>query len=73
MLFAYIQIKASFEYWFFGSGWDQGVTPSNDEKPQKSVVVRCDGPDGGYIATSGCVLSCAMTVLRDHANMPKQG
>jgi len=44
-----------------------------DERPQKKVVVRCDGPDGGYIATAGCILSCAFTIMKDRPNMPRQG
>ncbi|KAL7071621.1 hypothetical protein ACQ4LE_009267 [Meloidogyne hapla] len=66
--------EATFEYWFFGTGWEQTTTPPPvDEQPKKKVVVRCDGPDAGYIATSGCVLSCAMTILTDRENMPKTG
>ncbi|KAF7636630.1 Sacchrp_dh_NADP domain-containing protein [Meloidogyne graminicola] len=66
--------EATFEYWFFGTGWDQSLTPLSFEvQPEKKVVVRCDGPDAGYIATSGCVLACAMTILSDNENMPKPG
>jgi len=62
--------QASFTYWFIGTGW----TNSNmDEPPKKRVVARCDGPDAGYIATSGCVLSCALTVLKEHDALPQSG
>uniref|UniRef100_A0A914MES1 Saccharopine dehydrogenase NADP binding domain-containing protein n=1 Tax=Meloidogyne incognita TaxID=6306 RepID=A0A914MES1_MELIC len=66
--------EATFEYWFFGTGWNETtIPPPVDEEPKKKVVVRCDGPDAGYIATSGCVLSCALTILYDAENMPKPG
>lgn len=44
--------QATFTYWFEGYGWPTN-TPNLDEKPTKKVVVRCDGPDMGYIATAG--------------------
>jgi short subunit dehydrogenase-like uncharacterized protein len=62
--------QASFTYWFIGSGW----TDSNmEEPPKKCVVARCDGPDAGYIATSGCVLSCALTLLKEKEKLPQSG
>jgi hypothetical protein len=70
-LFKKTSHKASFEYWFFGTGWEQNQ--SLDEQPKKRMTVRCDGPDAGYIATAGCVLSCALTILKDRASMPKEG
>jgi short subunit dehydrogenase-like uncharacterized protein len=70
--------EATFEYWFFGTGWESTAETETsslplDEQPKKKVVVRCDGPDAGYIATSGCILSCAETILFDQENMPKPG
>ncbi|KAI3418869.1 hypothetical protein GPALN_007969 [Globodera pallida] len=64
--------QASFSYWFFGWGWDQAPPPLN-EPPTKRLVVRCDGPDAGYIGTAGCILSCALTILKERGAMPNEG
>lgn len=63
--------KASFTYWFLGKGWTD-ENPNVEEPPTKTVVARCDGPDAGYIATSGCVLAAALTLLHDKENLPKK-
>jgi len=63
--------QASFTYWFLGKGWDVGQ--NHDEPPKKTIVVRCDGPDAGYIATAGCVLSSAITLLKDSDSLPANG
>ncbi|KAK0411883.1 hypothetical protein QR680_005899 [Steinernema hermaphroditum] len=67
--------QASFTYWFFGTGWDD-ILPYDQEHPTKPTVkkaARCDGPDAGYIATSFCVLSAALTVLKDKNTLPPKG
>lgn len=64
--------QASFTYWFLGKGWAES-NPSVDEAPKKSITVRCDGPDAGYIATAGCVLSSAITLLQDGNSLPNGG
>lgn len=46
--------------------------PNFEEPPTKTVVARCDGPDAGYIATSGCVLASALTILKDKDTLPKK-
>lgn len=53
-----------------GSGWPNTDKPNPDETPKKTVVARCDGPDAGYIATAGCVLSSALTLLQDRSTLP---
>ncbi|KAI6198514.1 Epimerase [Aphelenchoides besseyi] len=55
--------QATFSYYFQGYGWEG--ERKEDEEPKKKVTVRCDGPDSGYIGTSGCILSSALTVLED--------
>jgi len=66
--------QASFTYWFCGWGWETKTDPNSEQQPPKSVVVaRCDGPDAGYIATAGCVLSCALSMVYDHERMPNGG
>jgi len=65
--------QASFTYWFTGYGWPSKDTPNLEEQPKKCVVCRCDGPDAGYIATSGCVLSSALTLLHDRQSLPADG
>lgn len=67
--------QASFVYWFFGYGWpDKLDSPDKQhmEQPKSRIVVRCDGPDAGYYATSGCVLSAALTILKDKDSLPKK-
>ncbi|VDM50288.1 unnamed protein product [Toxocara canis] len=70
------QIKqASFTYWFFGEGWSDKLSPGEQHKshPNKKMIVRCDGPDAGYIATSACIISAALTVLFEADKMPHGG
>uniref|UniRef100_A0A0N4ZP89 Sacchrp_dh_NADP domain-containing protein n=1 Tax=Parastrongyloides trichosuri TaxID=131310 RepID=A0A0N4ZP89_PARTI len=66
---------ASFTYWFMSKGWDS-KKPINEEHtapPTKTIISRCDGPDAGYVATSGCILSAAITILEDSEHLPKEG
>jgi len=68
--------QASFSYWFFGYGWPNKLESADEQhldKPNTRTVVRCDGPDAGYYATSGCVLSAALTILNDKDSLPKHG
>jgi len=68
--------QASFVYWFFGYGWPNKLSSANEqhtEAPNKKVMARCDGPDAGYIATSACIVSAALTVLKDRDDLPKDG
>ncbi|TKR87292.1 hypothetical protein L596_011709 [Steinernema carpocapsae] len=67
--------QATFTYWFFGTGWN-AKRPLNEEHsdpPTVKKVVRCDGPDAGYMATSACALSAALTVLDDKEFLPPKG
>uniref|UniRef100_A0A914XQF1 Saccharopine dehydrogenase NADP binding domain-containing protein n=1 Tax=Plectus sambesii TaxID=2011161 RepID=A0A914XQF1_9BILA len=68
--------QASFVYWFFGTGWETKLSDPNEQhtdKPKSKMIVRCDGPDAGYYATSGCLLSSALTILQDKNSLPKNG
>jgi hypothetical protein len=65
--------QASFIYWFIGYGWENQDKPNPEEAPKKTIVARCDGPDAGYIATAGCVLSSALTILQDRETLPQGG
>uniref|UniRef100_A0A914ZLJ2 Saccharopine dehydrogenase NADP binding domain-containing protein n=2 Tax=Parascaris univalens TaxID=6257 RepID=A0A914ZLJ2_PARUN len=70
------QIKqASFTYWFFGSGWSDKLPPGeqHNKSPDKMVIVRCDGPDAGYITTSACAISAALTLLHESNKIPLGG
>ncbi|KAI1711694.1 saccharopine dehydrogenase NADP binding domain-containing protein [Ditylenchus destructor] len=68
------QVKqAAFTYWFVGTGWENADKPNSEEPPKKTVVARCDGPDAGYVATAGCVLSAALTILEDRSKLPNGG
>ncbi|CAI2354978.1 unnamed protein product [Caenorhabditis sp. 36 PRJEB53466] len=67
--------EASFVYWFFGYGYKDALPmeQQHDGRPDRKVVATCKGPDAGYIATSGCVLSAALTLILDRAHLPKRG
>ncbi|CAD6192367.1 unnamed protein product [Caenorhabditis auriculariae] len=70
------QINGSgFTYTFFGYGY-QEQKPNGEVhlgRPDRKVVARCTGPDPGYMATSGCIISSALTILKDVQNMPEEG
>lgn len=70
----YLFIKATFTYWVIAHGWHHanGEKPNLENKPKKVVVARCDGPDAGYVATSGCILSSALTILEDKNSLPEK-
>ncbi|CAB3397735.1 unnamed protein product [Caenorhabditis bovis] len=67
--------EASFTYWFFGYGYQEKkpIDEQHEGKPNRRVVATCKGPDAGYIATSGCALSSALTLIRDTQQLPKEG
>ncbi|KAE9548000.1 hypothetical protein FO519_008793 [Halicephalobus sp. NKZ332] len=64
--------EASFTYWIFGKGWGNNEK-AGEKAPEKTKVARCDGPDAGYIGTSGCVLASALTILQDKDKLPEEG
>uniref|UniRef100_A0A0N5C1J6 Sacchrp_dh_NADP domain-containing protein n=1 Tax=Strongyloides papillosus TaxID=174720 RepID=A0A0N5C1J6_STREA len=67
---------ASFTYWFISKGWNEKKKLEDGDHtspPTKTIISRCDGPDAGYIGTSGCVLSSAIAILEDSSNLPKEG
>ncbi|KAF8386521.1 ldp-1 [Pristionchus pacificus] len=64
--------EASFQYFFFGNGWANGEAV-DEVKPTKKGAAVCRGPDPGYIATSGCIVSAALAILEDKDTLPKQG
>ncbi|KAJ1366321.1 Lipid droplet localized protein [Parelaphostrongylus tenuis] len=65
---------ASFVYWFFGYGYSdrKPLNEQHDGKPDQRMVVTCKGPDAGYMATSGCALSAALTLIHPE-NLPERG
>lgn len=65
--------QATFTYWFVAHGWEhkKDEKPNFEEKPTKVFVARCDGPDAGYIATAGYILSSALTILKDKELLPE--
>ncbi|KAF8374594.1 hypothetical protein PRIPAC_81023 [Pristionchus pacificus] len=67
------QIKeASFDYFFFGTGWAKGETPESTT-PTKKLSAVCHGPDPGYVGTSACVCSTALALLDDNDKLPQKG
>ncbi|ETN70386.1 saccharopine dehydrogenase [Necator americanus] len=70
------QIKeAGFIYWFFGYGYanHKPMTEQHLGNPDQRMVVSCKGPDAGYMATSACALSAALSVVRDSHSLPHGG
>ncbi|KAI6170782.1 Epimerase [Aphelenchoides bicaudatus] len=57
--------QAKFTTYIQGNGWKNVKEPQSGVEPNSKLTVRVDGPDAGYVATSGCVLSSALTVLED--------
>ncbi|CEF59632.1 Saccharopine dehydrogenase-like oxidoreductase [Strongyloides ratti] len=67
---------ASFTYWFISKGWNEKKKLEDGDhtsSPTKKIISRCDGPDAGYVGTSGCALSAAITILEGGSNLPKKG
>ncbi|XGW06302.1 hypothetical protein V3C99_016537 [Haemonchus contortus] len=66
--------EASFVYWFFAYGYSdrKPLDEQHTGKPDQRMVVTCKGPDAGYMATSGCVLSAALALIRGE-NLPQGG
>lgn len=52
-----------------GTNEDWGI--SHWKNRLKGAAV-CRGPDPGYIATSGCIVSAALAILEDKDTLPKQ-
>ncbi|KHJ82992.1 hypothetical protein OESDEN_17313 [Oesophagostomum dentatum] len=67
--------EASFIYWFFGYGYSERkpLGEKHVGTPDQRMVITCRGPDAGYMATSACVLSAALTLIHDTENLPKGG
>uniref|UniRef100_A0A1I7TYA2 Sacchrp_dh_NADP domain-containing protein n=1 Tax=Caenorhabditis tropicalis TaxID=1561998 RepID=A0A1I7TYA2_9PELO len=67
--------EASFVYWFFGYGYKETlpVYQQHEGKPNRKVVATCKGPESDHIATSGCVLSAALSLLKNRDHMPQTG
>ncbi|TKR87296.1 hypothetical protein L596_011713 [Steinernema carpocapsae] len=67
--------QTSFTYWILGTGWNEKLPLEQEhgEAPTVKKTARCDGPDPGYMATSGCLLSAALTILDDKSSLPPQG
>ncbi|CAI5453217.1 unnamed protein product [Caenorhabditis angaria] len=67
--------EASFTYWFFGYGYKdvKPIEEQHEGKPDRKVVATCKGPDAGYIATSGCILSSALAIIKDREHLPQTG
>lgn len=62
--------EATFTYQFYGYGYGRG--DPRDREPKKKLLVTCTGPDVGYIATSGCVLSSVLVFLKEKEKLPKR-
>uniref|UniRef100_A0A1I7XHU5 Sacchrp_dh_C domain-containing protein n=1 Tax=Heterorhabditis bacteriophora TaxID=37862 RepID=A0A1I7XHU5_HETBA len=66
---------ASFTYWVFGYGYKEKLPlhEQHEGHPNQKIVATCKGPDAGYLATSGCILSSALAIIKDQDNLPKSG
>ncbi|CAI4222666.1 unnamed protein product [Auanema sp. JU1783] len=66
---------ASFTYWLIGTGYSskKSADEQHTDKPDRRVAAKCTGPDCGYYATSGCILSSALTLIKDRQSLPADG
>ncbi|CAB3397734.1 unnamed protein product [Caenorhabditis bovis] len=66
--------ESSFSYYFSGRGYDDKLPLDQEHRgnPTKTMIVSCKGPDLAYAATAGCVLSAALTLIKDTDNLPKE-
>lgn len=46
-----------------GTGWHHGDSESST--PRKRIVVRLDGPEVGYLATSICIVTSALCLVKE--------
>ncbi|KAF8371518.1 hypothetical protein PRIPAC_77947 [Pristionchus pacificus] len=63
---------ASFDYFVFGTGWEEGEE-ANGREPTKKAAIVCRSADPGYVATSACISSIALALLNDRPQLAKDG
>ncbi|KAK1410193.1 hypothetical protein QVD17_36728 [Tagetes erecta] len=63
--------SASFKMWFLGRGFSDANNVS--EEPDKEIITRVMGSDGGYVTTSIILIQCALIVLKQRGDLPKGG
>lgn len=67
------ELSNNIEYKFVldGSGWDKNVDLKN--RPNKRIICEMSGTNPGYRFTCVCVTLCAIIVLTETDNLPKEG
>eukprot|EP00249_Psilotum_nudum_P020300 c27643_g1_i1 orf=246-1742(-) len=62
---------ATFHLWFLGQGYKNMCASVGSFNTK--VVTRVSGPEIGYIATSICLIQCALVVLDQRRSLPRGG
>lgn len=66
----------SFSLMVRGSGWGETLAEPTDKHatlPEKTLVVRLDGPDPAYVSTAMCLVQAAMVILSEKDKMLGKG
>lgn len=71
------QVKeTSFSLYLVGRGYDEKLAEPEDQHatpPNKTLVVRVDAPDPGYVGTSMFMVQVALTLLQELDKLPDEG
>ncbi|KAM7288676.1 saccharopine dehydrogenase-like oxidoreductase [Ixodes scapularis] len=69
-------LACSFTMVIRGRGWNERLTELSDKHttpPEKTMVVRLDGPDPAYVTTAMCLVQAAMVILKEKDKMLGKG
>lgn len=69
-------VACSFTLVVRGAGWGEMLAEPTDKHttpPEKTLVVRLDGPDPAYVTTAMCLVQAAMVVLKEKDKMLGKG
>lgn len=69
-------LACSFKMVMRGRGWNDKLAEPSDRHttpPEKTMVVRLDGPDPAYVTTAMCLVQAAMVILKEKDKMLGKG
>lgn len=69
-------VACSFTMIIKGKGWSEKLaepTDNHTSPPEKTMVVRLDGPDPAYVTTAMCLVQVAMVILKEKDKMLGKG
>ncbi|XP_022660110.1 saccharopine dehydrogenase-like oxidoreductase [Varroa jacobsoni] len=64
-------LSCGFTMYGIGTGWHHGDSESST--PRKRIVVRLDGPEVGYLATSICIVTSALCLVKETEKLSLRG